>query len=94
MTTYELVDLQHSDDRDGPWKLYVYQENGYHTGGVWFYRTPKNGDMDTMEAMALADIAIEENREVRVCDGGDMLVFHFDGRDVRHGANFWDDVCQ
>jgi hypothetical protein len=35
-----------------------------------------------------------EGREVRVCDGGDMLVFHATNSGILHGATFWEDVTK
>lgn len=94
---HRLTELQHSEDRKGPWKLYVYEKDSeFHRGGVWFMdkpKYPKEGEITTREAKARCIIAIAEDREVRVCDGGDMLVFHYQNGRVLHGANFWNEVC-
>ncbi len=91
-----LTQLQHSDDRKGPWKLYIYEQNsGYHRGGVWFMEKPKypeEGEITITVALNRVMNAEAELREVRICDVGDMLVYHSkDGR-VLHGANFFNEI--
>jgi len=94
---HTLTELQHSSDRAGPWKMYIYDKNSaYHRGGFWFMDDPKypeEGEVTTTEAKTRCIIAVSEGREVRICDSGDMLVFHFDGMNVLHGHNFWNEVC-
>lgn len=93
-----LTDLQHSDDRKGPWKLYIYEPGGqYHLGCVWFEDSPKypeEGEIATREANDRCVQAMLSGREVRICDGGDNLVFHFDGKRVLHGENFWPEITR
>lgn len=97
MTAVTLDQLQHSDDRKGPWCLYVYEADGqHHRGGTWFQDSPKypeEGEITTREAQTRCILAVTDHREVRVTDGGDMLVFHFDGEKVVHGQSFWNEVC-
>ena len=64
---------------DGPWKIYVYDHMGYHSGGKWFRKGPMKypgEEIKAQEAKQRADKAIAAKREVRICDGGDRLVFH------------------
>ena len=75
-----LTQLQYSDDRKGPLKLYIFHPNSqFHHGGVWFERKPKypeEGEISTEEAERQFMIAMVEHREIRICNGGDMLVLH------------------
>ena len=41
MTTYKLTGLQYSKDRRGPFKLYIYQADGFHRGHYY-------GTLDTI----------------------------------------------
>jgi len=94
--TYELTELQHSEEREGPFRLYVFEpDSEFHRGGVWFSDKPKypeEGEITTIEAFRRCAEAQAEERQVRICDGGDMLVFHARGEQVLHGATFWKDV--
>lgn len=91
-----LTQLRHSEDRQGPWKLYVYESGGrYHSRGIWFRRGPaKYPDEELGYAAAKAKCANagRNGREVRICDGGDMLVFHAIGTRILFGENFWSDL--
>lgn len=69
MTAFNLTELQYSEDRRGPWMLYIYTNGDYHSGGVWFSESPR-----------------------WICDGGDMLVYHWKGGLLLHGANFWSEI--
>jgi hypothetical protein len=76
----------------------IYEPNSeYHSGGIWFADKPKypeEGEITTAEAETRCMSALLEGREVRVCDGGDMLVFHADHSGILYGATFWDDVTK
>ena len=91
-----LTELQYSQDRDGPWQLYIYAPNSqYHRGGVWFMAKPKYpeaGEITILQAKKLAQKAFEDGREIRICDGGDMLVFHARDRRVLYGETFWEEI--
>ena len=78
MSTYTLTELQYSDDRKGPWKLYVYKADGYHNGGVWFRAKPEypREEITSEKALEFTKSAMRKKHEVRICDGGDMLVLH------------------
>jgi hypothetical protein len=94
MTTFTLTQLQHSDDRRGPWILYVYEKDGErHWGGVWFMAKPKYPEELTIAiARGRCVASMLDGREVRVCDAGDMLVFHFANGQILHGETFWQDI--
>lgn len=95
MTIEHLTKLQYSIDRKGPWKLYIYDMGGqYHRGGVWFTRVVRypNEEISVEKAKALANRALAEGREVRICDGGDMLVFHAKGNEMLCGGNFFKEI--
>lgn len=92
---HELTTLKYSTDRRGPWKLYVFEPNSkYHRGGVWFRATPKYPDEEitTAEAEKRTSEAIKAKREVRICDGGDMLVFHAENGAVVYGEKFFQEI--
>ncbi len=93
-----LKQLQYSIDRRGPFALYVYEPNSeYHRGKVWFMdkpQYPEEGEITTAEAFKKTVDAMCSGREVRICDGGDMLVFHAKNKKILYGQNFWDEVGQ
>ena len=89
-----LTELVRSEDRSGPFVLYVYGFNGYHSGKRYFRRKGEpmkypDEEIALTAAYEQTKLAMAEGREVRVCDPGDALVFHSDGQTVLHGANFW-----
>ena len=61
-----------------PFKLYVYEVDGYHRGGQWFRKSVRYPDEEIIAAVAkeMVDKFMHMKREIRICDGGDMLVFH------------------
>jgi hypothetical protein len=83
-----LTQLQYSKDLHGPFALYVYERNGYHTGKQWFAKVIRYADEEISVPLAKsrAMAAIAEGREVRICDGGDMLVYH-----SRNGVQLYPD---
>jgi len=91
-----LTELQYSTDRKGPFKLYVFEPNSeYHRGGVWFEehpRFPEEGEITIREAALRVIDAIAKRQEVRVCDTGDMLLYHLRGGEVLHGYGFWAEI--
>ena len=92
-----LTELQYSQDRKGPWKLYIYEKDSeYHRGGVWFEAKPKypEEEMTTQRAADAAKEAFIQGREIRVCDGRDMLVFHSKGDRILFGENFWEEALK
>lgn len=96
MSIHHLTELQYSNDRRGPFKLYVYEPDGiHHRGGVWFQqvpRYPEEGEISTADALILCEGAMAAQRQVRICDGGDNLVFHADGGVILFGEHFWSEV--
>lgn len=98
MPIHNLTTLQHSEDRKGPFQLYILNAQGYHSGGKWFRPGPvkyPDEEIPLARAKAMTDFAIKHGQEVRICDGGDMLVYHHDRNGkVLHGENFWKDLRQ
>jgi hypothetical protein len=96
MATHNLSELQYSEDRQGPWKLYVYEPySEYHRGGVWFRRGKAkypDEELGFTAAKVKCANAMRNNREVRICDGGDNLVFHAQGSRILFGEKFWDEI--
>ena len=76
---HTLTELQFAETGDGPWALYIYGRAGFHTGKVWFRKGPMkypDEEITATEAKERVEKASGDGREVRICDGGDMLVFH------------------
>jgi hypothetical protein len=74
-----LDDLQYSDDRKGPFALYIYNAEGFHAGAQWFSRAPlryPDEEITVEKATNLARVAFMSGKEVRVTDSGDRLVYH------------------
>jgi hypothetical protein len=98
MATFTLTQLQYSEDRKGPWKLYIYiKDSTKYDYAKWFARKIKYPDEEISIADAFAD-AMEaihgDGREVKVCDGGDMLVFHSKDRKTLYGDSFWPELLK
>jgi hypothetical protein len=94
---HTLTELQYAEIGEGPWKLYIYGEDEFHSGGKWFRkRKPKYPDEEITltEAKKRSDANIAQRLEVKVCDGGDMLVFHSENGVVLYGEGFWAAVTQ
>ena len=93
MATHTLTQLQYSEDKSGPWKLYVYEPNSeYHRGGVWFRKGPikyPDEEISFLSAGELCSQGMFDGREIRICDGGDMLVFHAKSAKILYGEKFW-----
>ena len=93
--TYTLNDLQYAEQGAGPWALYIYGRSGYHTGKTWFRKGKvkyPDEEITAQEAKHRVDKAIRDKREVRICDDGDLLVFHSSGGVVHFPDNpdeFW-----
>jgi hypothetical protein len=89
---HTLTELQHAETGDGPWALYIYGRSGYHTGKVWFRKGKMkypDEEITAEEAKRRVEKAIADSREVRICDGGDMLVFH-----SQHGVILYPDSAE
>jgi hypothetical protein len=95
---HTLTELQYVDSGEGPWALYIYGHDGMHSGKKWFRRgTMKYPDEEITiaEAHKRVDEAIAKQYEVRICDGGDMLVFHSACGQILYpesGRDFWFEV--
>ena len=92
----EITDLIRTEEvGKGPWKLYIYTKDGYHSGGTWFTtgRIKYAGEeISFQEAKDRAERAVQEKKEVRVCDGGDFLVFHSEAGKCVYGSTFWNEA--
>jgi hypothetical protein len=94
----QLTELQYATPaKGGVFKLYVYDHGQYHSGGQWFVGNGRrihyaDEEISTAAARALAEAAVERGQEVRICDGGDMLVYHsVDGKQLYPApdVSFW-----
>lgn len=102
MGTYIFTELQYSDDRKGPWRLYIFNKDGYHSGGQWFRRPPleyPDEEITASEAMVRAFEAEAKGLEVRICDGGDMLIYHAKGTEILYPkrdamGTFWKEITE
>src|SRR5208282_4692687 len=71
---HTLTELQYAEIGEGPWKMYVYNNDGFHSGGMWFRKGKAkypDEEITLQDAKVWADSAIRNKREVKVCDGGD-----------------------
>lgn len=94
-STYQLTELQYSNDRKGPWRLYIYEADGvHHRGGASFGKETDDEVISIVEAKVKALSAMGAGREVRVTDGGDNLVFHAKGPNILYPAtgDFWKEI--
>lgn len=94
MEHHVLTQLQYSQDLRGPFALYIYEHNGYHSGAQWFAKAIRypNEEISISDAKLRAVAAISAGKEVRICDGGDMLVFHSEHGEQLYpkpDVNFW-----
>ena len=90
-----LTELQYAEVGDGPWALYIYGRSGYHTGKQWFRKGPMkypDEEITLAQAKERTEKAISAKREVRICDGGDELVFHSVNGKILYGDGFWSAV--
>ena len=92
-----LTELQYSEDEKGPWQLYIYRADGmgYQTN-TWFARKIDypGEEINVHEARDLTRAAFDSGREIRIVDGGDMLVFHAIGNRVLYGQQWWKKVME
>lgn len=89
---HTLTELQYAEVGDGPCALYIYGRNGMHSGKQWFRKgTVKYPDEEITIAEADKRVkeAVTKKKEVRICDGGDELVFHSRDGKILYGENFW-----
>lgn len=89
---YTLTQLQHAETGEGPWRLYIYGKDGRHSGGSWFRKGEikyPGEEISFDEARDREHYATKAGLEVRITDGGDMLVFHSQNKKVVYGENFW-----
>ena len=92
-----LTELQYAPTGDGPWKIYLFNEDGYYDreNKYWFRRGKMKYPAEecTIEhAKKCADEWTERGLEVKITDGGDMLVFHSVNGEIVYGPNFWREV--
>jgi hypothetical protein len=93
---HTLTKLQYAEIGDGPWKMYVYNNQGFHSGGIWFRKGKAkypDEEITISDAKVWAAAAIRNKREVRICDGGDNLVFHSQNGKILYGEGFWEAVA-
>jgi hypothetical protein len=93
VAVYDMEELHavDADPNDNVWALYIFDAQGFHSGRQWFAKTVTYADeqITIPEARARCAEAMAASREVRVCDGGDRLVFHYYGKQILHGGDFW-----
>lgn len=88
-----LTELQYAEPGTEPWRLYIFGDDGFHSGGKWFRSTAiryPEEEIGKDEAYQNTVAAITLKREVRICDGGDFIVFHAKDGDVLYGETFWE----
>jgi len=92
MNVIHVTDLKYAELGEGPWRIYIFDKDGFHSGGKWFrdgaVKYPDE-EVGKEEAYQTCMAAVLLKREVRICDGGDKLVFHSKDGSVIHGERFW-----
>lgn len=71
--------------------LHKHPELENHAGGKWFRKGPAKypeEEIPAHEAVLRAGLAVGHGLEVRIADGGDMLVFHARDGAILHGRGF------
>jgi len=94
MTNFQLGQLVYSADIGETLRLYIFEPNGMHRGGIFFRKIPRHPEeeISAEDARKLVDRAILDGKEVRVTNSGDHLVFHFKDDELIHpesAAAFW-----
>jgi hypothetical protein len=93
---FELTELVEAEEvGQGPWRIYVYGRDGFHSGGAWFRagkRLFPDEEITFANAKDRAEKAIAARCEVRICDGMDHLVFHSVLGDIFMGSTFWNEA--
>ncbi len=77
--------------------LYIFRPDGYHHGKQWFAKTIRYPEEEILSSKARerVDAAIAAGLEVRICNGGDLLVFHAVNGKIEYPTDvtkFWLDV--
>jgi hypothetical protein len=94
---FELTQLQYSDDRKLPLRLYVYDAQGYYTRAPWVDKEADDETITVAVARRQTASAMGRGFEVRITNGSDFLVFHAKHGKVIHPADgdvaaFWRSV--
>ena len=94
---HTITELQYAEIGEGPWKLYLYRTDHLHGITKWFRKGKMkypDEEISLAEAKKHSDANIAKMLEVRVCDGGDMLVFHSVYGKILYGEGFWEAVAK
>jgi hypothetical protein len=82
----------------GPYCLYIYGRDGYHSGGVWFRKQVQHPSQGIAfdDARTRCEMAIAKKLEVRITDSGDNLIFHSVGGKVLYpdSTDFWKEAAR
>lgn len=78
MPELKLTQFRYATECRGPLKIYVYEADGFHRGGIWFENSPRYRDEEITTANAewLFREAMRKGREIRITNGADELVAH------------------
>ena len=93
---HTLTELQYAEIGEGPWRIYFYNPDGYHSSGKWFRKGKMkypDEEITVAEAKKRFDANTAKGLEVRICDGGDNLVFHAANGKILYGEGFWEAVA-
>ncbi len=79
----------------GPWRLYIFNDEGFHEGGQWFRlgkaKYPAE-EISFARAKQYCEAAVGRGLEVRICDGMDHLVYHYKRGQETLGGTFWNEA--
>jgi hypothetical protein len=95
---YTLTELKYAEIGEGPWKLHIHHGGPPYNSEVWWFRKKQTKhaieEIALVEAKKRSDANIAQGLEVKVCDGGDELVFHSESGVVLYGEGFWEAVTK
>lgn len=99
MIEHNLSEILFADPiRGEDFKLYLYDNDGFHSGAIWFtsgrIRYPDE-QIPAEMARGLAEKHMMGGLEVRITNGGDLLVFHSMRGQMLYPTNaesFWSKV--
>lgn len=90
---HNLTQLQYEmkPDFEGAFRLYIYGQDGKHGGGMWFHLTGEKPDdnITSKQAGYLVKQAMAAKMEIRIVNGGDILVYHAKSGTTEFGTTFY-----
>jgi hypothetical protein len=80
ISSHQLTELQYEplSKKGETLRLYIYNKDGYHSGGKWFRNGVRKDDEEIIYGDAVKQTydAFWKGQEICITNGGNMLVFH------------------